>query len=70
MPTYEYICPHCGRKFDVFQSIKAEPNARCPVCGKLSKKRLIGKGGGIIFRGPGFYCNDYNKCNDDDRRKR
>jgi predicted nucleic acid-binding Zn ribbon protein len=32
---------------------------KCPECGKFKLVRLIGTGGGIIFRGSGFYCNDY-----------
>jgi predicted nucleic acid-binding Zn ribbon protein len=33
----------------------------CPNCGSDSLKRLIGKGAGIIFKGPGFYATDYRK---------
>lgn len=32
---------------------------KCPKCKKLKLKRLIGAGGGIIFKGPGFYATDY-----------
>jgi len=31
----------------------------CPVCGKETLKRLIGTGGGLIFKGSGFYLTDY-----------
>jgi len=31
----------------------------CPACGKKKLKRLIGTGGGIIFKGSGFYETDY-----------
>jgi len=59
MPTYDYICTSCHHQFDVFQSIKAEPLAKCPKCGKTTRKRLIGSGGGLIFKGSGFYQTDY-----------
>ncbi len=59
MPTYEYSCGNCGRKLEKFQSIKAKPIRKCPECGKLSLKRLIGSGAGIIFKGSGFYQTDY-----------
>jgi len=54
VPTYEYLCPVCGRKFEVFQGIKAKPYAKCLACGGFSRKRLVGKGGGIIFKGNGW----------------
>jgi len=59
MPTYDYECRSCGHKYELFQSIKAEPEKKCPSCGKNTAKRLIGAGGTIIFRGPGFYATDY-----------
>jgi putative FmdB family regulatory protein len=60
MPTYEYECAKCGKHFDLFQSIKAEPIRRCPKC-KGKVKRLIGIGAGIIFKGSGFYETDYKR---------
>ncbi len=59
MPTYEYRCEKCGHEFEEFQSITAKPIKKCPKCGKLSVKRLISAGVGIIFRGSGFYETDY-----------
>jgi putative FmdB family regulatory protein len=58
MPTYEYICNDCGYEFEEFQSITADPIAICPKCeGKVTKK--ISSGGGLIFKGSGFYETDY-----------
>lgn len=59
MPTYDYQCPDCGHKFEEFQSINAKPIKVCPECGKRKVKRLIGTGGGLIFKGSGFYLTDY-----------
>jgi len=60
MPTYEYECSKCGKKFDLFQSMKDEPIKKCPDCkGKVD--RLLGKGSGIIFKGSGFYETDYKR---------
>ncbi len=66
MPTYDYQCEKCGKKFEYFQSMKDEPLAICPekACqqktwGKGKVKRLIGSGAGIIFHGTGFYCTDF-----------
>jgi len=59
MPTYEYECQKCGHHFELFQSIKAEPKRKCPECGRLKLRRLIGPGAAIVFKGSGFYKTDY-----------
>jgi putative FmdB family regulatory protein len=66
MPTYEYICSKCGHEFEKFQSMSEKALTVCPkdLCarkkwgrGKLKKK--ISTGGGLIFKGSGFYITDY-----------
>lgn len=66
MPTYEYECIKCGKRFDVVQSMKDEPLKICPkeacprkVWGKGKVRRLLGTGAGLIFKGSGFYITDY-----------
>jgi putative FmdB family regulatory protein len=66
MPTYGYECEKCGHQFDQFQSISAKPLTICPekLClqkrwGKGKVKRVISAGGGLIFKGSGFYITDY-----------
>ncbi len=59
MPTYDYRCDACEHEWELFQSIKANPVRKCPECGKLKAKRIIGAGAGIIFKGSGFYQTDY-----------
>jgi len=59
MPTYDYECRECEHTWELFQSIKAKPIRKCPECGKLKAKRVIGPGAGIIFKGSGFYQTDY-----------
>ena len=59
MPTYEYLCQACGHEFELFQSMSASVKRKCPDCGKLKLKRLIGIGSGVIFKGSGFYQTDY-----------
>ncbi len=59
MPTYEYECRACGLAFEKFQSMTAGHLRKCPKCGKLKIKRLIGTGAGLIFKGSGFYGTDY-----------
>jgi len=66
MPTYEYICEKCGHQFEQVQSIaekslKTCPEAVCPrkTWGKGKVKRAISGGGGLLFKGSGFYITDY-----------
>jgi putative FmdB family regulatory protein len=58
MPTYDYECTRCGHTFDAFQSMSDDPLRKCPECGELSLRRLIGGGTGVIFKGSGFYATD------------
>lgn len=59
MPTYDYVCEACKHEFELFQSITAEPEKKCPECGKRKLRRLIGPGAALIFKGSGFYKTDY-----------
>jgi putative FmdB family regulatory protein len=59
MPTYEYACRACGHEFELFQQMTESLKRKCPECGRLKLQRLIGTGGGIIFKGGGFYETDY-----------
>jgi putative FmdB family regulatory protein len=61
MPTYEYKCRECGHAFDEYQRMTADPLVVCPKCGKHALKRVMGTGGGLIFKGSGFYQTDYKK---------
>lgn len=62
MPTYDYLCQKCGHRFELFQSIKAEPARVCPLC-QGPVERLLGTGGGMLFKGSGFYITDYRSRN-------
>jgi len=59
MPHYDYECKACGHSFEVWQKITAGAKKKCPACGRLSLRRLVGPGAGLIFRGTGFYQTDY-----------
>ena len=59
MPTYDYKCKACDHAWEEFKSIKAPATKKCPSCGKSKAERQIGGGGGLIFRGSGFYITDY-----------
>jgi len=65
MPTYEYECTKCGKITEVFQSIKDAPRKKLRAEDKPACKcnsgvtRRISTGGGLIFKGSGFYITDY-----------
>jgi putative FmdB family regulatory protein len=61
MPTYEYRCPK-GHDFEKFyRSISAAPSeVACPICGRIAERQLSA-GGGLVFKGSGFYITDYGK---------
>jgi len=59
MPTYDYVCDACRHQFELFQSITDAPKRKCPECGRVKLRRLIGPGAAIVFKGSGFYKTDY-----------
>jgi putative FmdB family regulatory protein len=66
MPTYEYVCSKCEHHFEKSQRITDKPLTVCPkdLCprktwGKGKVKRAVSAGGGLLFKGSGFYTTDY-----------
>jgi putative FmdB family regulatory protein len=62
MPTYDYVCDACDHGFEEFQSITASPLRKCPECGKLKLRRLIGGGSGFIFKGSDYRSEGYKEA--------
>ena len=61
MPTYAYECNDCGEIFEVFQKMSDKPEEYCPKCEGGNIRRNIYGGTTTIFKGSGFYVNDYGK---------
>lgn len=61
MPTYEYRCAN-GHDFEEFflKMSAAKSVLPCPTCG-LPGERRMSAGGGLLFKGSGFYITDYGK---------
>lgn len=59
MPTYDYECRKCGHVFEIFEAMSATPKKKCPKCARGTAERMIGAGGGLLFKGSGFYITDY-----------
>ena len=62
MPTYEYKCSICNKKFDIFHGIMEDSIKKCPECGN-SVKRLISGGAGFIMKGQNsLACGRESAC--------
>ena len=68
MPTYEYRCP-AGHDFEhfVLKISAAAEVLPCPTCGAEAPRR-VSAGGGLLFKGSGFYITDYGKDGKKDQR--
>lgn len=63
MPTYEYQCRKCRKRSEVRQEITAKTLTKCAKCGGRLKRMIGGAGGGLLFKGSGFYITDYRSAN-------
>jgi putative FmdB family regulatory protein len=59
MPRYEYKCENCGEVFEVQQKFADEPLTVHEKCG--GKVERIISAPALMFKGSGFYVNDYAK---------
>lgn len=68
MPTYEYRCPN-GHEFENFvqKMSDAKSELACPTCGAVAGRHMSA-GGGLVFKGSGFYITDYGKDGKKDQR--
>ena len=60
MPTYNYKCDGCEMVGEFFHGMMEDPEYICPDC-DIKLRKLISAGGGVIFKGSGFYNTDYKK---------
>lgn len=59
MPTYGYECQTCKVQFETVQRITEDALKIHDGCGGALKRLLYPVG--IVFKGSGFYVNDYGK---------
>jgi putative FmdB family regulatory protein len=62
MPIYEYKCSSCEATEEHFQRMTDKRKKICKKCGEKTLERVISPSA-VIFKGEGFYCNDYPKKN-------
>lgn len=65
MPTYKYKRED-GTTFEIRQSINDDALEECPDTGQ-KVKRVISGGGGVVYKGDGWYVTDYK---DSDRKEK
>jgi putative FmdB family regulatory protein len=61
LPRYDYECDSCHHRFELKQSFDSEPVATCPSCEGNSRRKFHAVP--IVFKGSGWYVNDYGKRN-------
>jgi len=62
MPTYQYKRED-GSTFEIIQKMSDDALQTCPETGQ-KVKRIITGGGGVVYKGDGWYVTDYkNKTN-------
>ena len=59
MPRYEYKRAD-GSTFEIMQKMSEDPLTECPTTGQ-PVKRIISGGGGVVYKGDGWYVTDYKK---------
>ena len=62
LPTYVYDCLECGHRFELKQSFQSDSTAPCPLCKTKSQRVILSVP--VVFKGSGFYVNDYGKAKD------
>jgi putative FmdB family regulatory protein len=67
MPTYDYRCEN-GHSFELFHGINDDSPKTCPECGAPAKL-TPSVGGGLLFKGSGFYVTDYRSKGYQERAK-
>ena len=55
MPTYEYICENCGKKFEKDVPMSERDKVKCVECGSEKVKRVYGSIN-IVGTGKGSTC--------------
>ena len=60
MPTYEYQCDSCRRRYDLREGFDAPSSHPCQRCEKGTAVRVL-HAPTVVFKGSGFYVNDSRK---------
>jgi|SRR5215203_1895138 len=53
MPTYDYECAACGRRFEVVHGVHADGPISCPLCGEGPVRKVI-TAANVHYKGSGW----------------
>ncbi|MBI5285144.1 MAG: FmdB family transcriptional regulator [Chloroflexi bacterium] len=56
MPTYEYACESCNKRYEKREGFDAPARQKCQHCGKQARRVLHAPP--VVFKGSGFYKTD------------
>ena len=56
MPTYEYACESCNKRYEKREGFDAPARQKCQHCGKPARRVLHAPP--VVFKGSGFYKTD------------
>lgn len=60
VPTYEYRCDSCRRRYERRESFSAPSSHPCQRCKRGTATRIL-HAPTVVFKGSGFYVNDSRK---------
>ena len=63
MPIYEYKCSECGHVYEKRQKFSDPADTVCP-CEKKAPVSRITSAPALVFKGSGWYVNDYARGKD------
>ena len=62
MPIYEYKCSECEKVYEKRQKFSDPPDTVCDYCKKEGAVSRITSAPALVFKGSGWYVNDYAKA--------
>jgi putative FmdB family regulatory protein len=63
VPTYEYACAACGKRYEKREGFDAPAKQKCQICGKGTAQRVL-FAPPVVFKGSGFYKTDSRGSSD------
>jgi putative FmdB family regulatory protein len=57
MPIYDYVCHHCGHRFEVIHGVHADGPSSCPVCHSHDVRKGV-TAPAVHFKGSGWAKKD------------
>ena len=68
MPTYEYECKKCKKRFEQFQKISDPALEKCPDCG--GKVERLVSAAAFTLKGGGWYKDGYSSSSSSSGEKK